>query len=53
MIYKEMHKPAFVFNERLMSNALQLKSIGFMVHVIGKNSLENRVIYALNDIICF
>lgn len=42
VIYKNMHKPAFVFDGRLMLDAPKLRDIGFKVHVIGKNSLEGR-----------
>lgn len=34
-----MHKPAFLFDGRLMLNAQALKAIGFNVHVIGKTIL--------------
>lgn len=42
IIYKDMHKPAFVFDGRLMLDAPKLRDIGFKVHVIGKNPLEGR-----------
>lgn len=42
LIYKDMHKPAFVFDGRLMLDAPKLRDIGFKVHVIGKNPLEGR-----------
>ncbi|KAI9363729.1 UDP-glucose/GDP-mannose dehydrogenase family, NAD binding domain-containing protein [Pilaira anomala] len=42
VIYQNMHKPAFVFDGRLMLDAPKLRDIGFKVHVIGKNSLEGR-----------
>lgn len=41
-IYKGMHKPAFVFDGRLILDAHILREIGFKVHVIGKNSLEGK-----------
>ncbi|CDS07144.1 Putative UDP-glucose 6-dehydrogenase [Lichtheimia ramosa] len=38
-IYAGMHKPAFLFDGRLMVNAAKLREIGFKVNVIGKNEL--------------
>lgn len=33
-----MHKPAFLFDGRLILDAKKLRSIGFQVHVIGKTA---------------
>ncbi|KAI8973786.1 UDP-glucose/GDP-mannose dehydrogenase family, NAD binding domain-containing protein [Mycotypha africana] len=41
-IYKDMQKPAFLFDGRLILDAPKLREIGFKVHVIGKNALEGR-----------
>lgn len=38
-IYASMHKPAFLFDGRLLVNAAKLRKIGFKVNVIGKNEL--------------
>ncbi|ORZ16386.1 UDP-glucose/GDP-mannose dehydrogenase family, NAD binding domain-domain-containing protein [Absidia repens] len=38
-IYAGMHKPAFLFDGRLLINAQKLRQIGFKVSVIGKNEL--------------
>ncbi|CAG8753192.1 2710_t:CDS:1, partial [Acaulospora morrowiae] len=38
-IYEKMHKPAFIFDGRLILDAERLKSIGFRVHTIGKASI--------------
>ncbi|KAI7865770.1 UDP-glucose/GDP-mannose dehydrogenase family, NAD binding domain-containing protein [Spinellus fusiger] len=38
-IFKGMHKPAFLFDGRLLINAAKLRAIGFKVNVIGKNEL--------------
>ncbi|ORY95047.1 UDP-glucose/GDP-mannose dehydrogenase family, NAD binding domain-domain-containing protein [Syncephalastrum racemosum] len=38
-IYENMHKPAFLFDGRLLIDAPKLRDIGFKVHVIGKNEL--------------
>ncbi|RKP08122.1 UDP-glucose/GDP-mannose dehydrogenase family, NAD binding domain-containing protein [Thamnocephalis sphaerospora] len=35
-IYNNMHKPAFVFDGRLLLDVAQLREIGFRVEVIGK-----------------
>ncbi|KAK9763073.1 hypothetical protein K7432_010597 [Basidiobolus ranarum] len=37
-VYNQMHKPAFVFDGRLMLDAVKLREIGFKVEVIGKSS---------------
>jgi UDPglucose 6-dehydrogenase len=34
-----MHKPAFLFDGRLILDAAKLRNIGFKVSVIGKNEL--------------
>jgi UDPglucose 6-dehydrogenase len=39
-IYDNMHKPAFLFDGRLLLNAPEIRKIGFKVHIIGKNELE-------------
>jgi UDPglucose 6-dehydrogenase len=41
-IYSDMHKPAFLFDGRLILDAHHLREIGFKVHVIGKTALEGR-----------
>lgn len=41
-IYKDMQKPAFVFDGRLILDSKKLRDIGFNVHVIGKNVLEGK-----------
>ncbi|RCI05920.1 UDP-glucose 6-dehydrogenase 1, partial [Rhizopus stolonifer] len=38
-IYENMNKPAFLFDGRLLVDAVQLREIGFKVHIIGKNEL--------------
>lgn len=38
-IYDNMHKPAFLFDGRLILDAAKLRNIGFKVSVIGKNEL--------------
>ncbi|CAO3681537.1 unnamed protein product [Rhizopus stolonifer] len=38
-IYENMNKPAFLFDGRLLIDAVQLREIGFKVHIIGKNEL--------------
>ncbi|GAA5807643.1 hypothetical protein MFLAVUS_001013 [Mucor flavus] len=38
-IYDNMHKPAFLFDGRLLLDAAQIRAIGFKVHIIGKNEL--------------
>lgn len=38
-IYENMHKPAFLFDGRLLLDAAELRKIGFKVHIIGKNEL--------------
>ncbi|CAO3647666.1 unnamed protein product [Mucor fragilis] len=38
-IYDNMHKPAFLFDGRLLLDAAELRKIGFKVHIIGKNEL--------------
>ncbi|KAG2198300.1 hypothetical protein INT47_003013 [Mucor saturninus] len=38
-IYDNMHKPAFLFDGRLLLDAAQIREIGFKVHIIGKNEL--------------
>ncbi|CAO3703305.1 unnamed protein product [Rhizopus stolonifer] len=38
-IYENMNKPAFLFDGRLMLDAVELREIGFKVHIIGKNEL--------------
>ncbi|KAI8343341.1 UDP-glucose/GDP-mannose dehydrogenase family, NAD binding domain-containing protein [Chlamydoabsidia padenii] len=38
-IYAGMHKPAFLFDGRLLLDAAKLRQIGFKVSVIGKNEL--------------
>ncbi|CAO3623800.1 unnamed protein product [Cunninghamella echinulata] len=38
-IYQGMHKPAFLFDGRLILNAAKLRNIGFKVNVIGKTEL--------------
>jgi UDPglucose 6-dehydrogenase len=38
-IYDNMHKPAFLFDGRLILDAAKLRQIGFKVSVIGKNEL--------------
>ncbi|CAO3645714.1 unnamed protein product [Cunninghamella blakesleeana] len=38
-IYQNMHKPAFLFDGRLILDAAKLRKIGFRVNVIGKNEL--------------
>ncbi|KAI8379371.1 UDP-glucose/GDP-mannose dehydrogenase family, NAD binding domain-containing protein [Radiomyces spectabilis] len=38
-IYDSMHKPAFLFDGRLLVNPTKLREIGFKVSVIGKNEL--------------
>ncbi|CAO3697963.1 hypothetical protein G6F70_002730 [Rhizopus microsporus] len=42
-IYDTMNKPAFLFDGRLLVDAVQLREIGFKVHVIGKNELAGTV----------
>ncbi|KAK9729071.1 hypothetical protein K7432_000584 [Basidiobolus ranarum] len=37
-VYDNMHKPAFVFDGRLMLDAPKLRDIGFKVEVIGKSA---------------
>jgi UDPglucose 6-dehydrogenase len=39
-IYDNMHKPAFLFDGRLLLDAQELRKIGFKVHIIGKNELN-------------
>jgi UDPglucose 6-dehydrogenase len=41
-IFKDMHKPAFVFDGRLTLDTPKLRDIGFKVHVTGKTVLEGR-----------
>ncbi|KAJ3149606.1 UDP-glucose 6-dehydrogenase 1 [Geranomyces variabilis] len=36
-IYRGMSKPAFLFDGRLMVNVMQIREIGFDLHVIGKS----------------
>ncbi|KAI8059953.1 UDP-glucose/GDP-mannose dehydrogenase family, NAD binding domain-containing protein [Gilbertella persicaria] len=38
-IYDNMHKPAFLFDGRLLLDATEMRKIGFKVHIIGKNEL--------------
>ncbi|KAI8643771.1 UDP-glucose/GDP-mannose dehydrogenase family, NAD binding domain-containing protein [Parasitella parasitica] len=38
-IYDNMHKPAFLFDGRLLLDAAELRKIGFKIHIIGKNEL--------------
>lgn len=38
-IFDNMHKPAFLFDGRLILDAAKLRKIGFKVSVIGKNEL--------------
>ncbi|KAI8355614.1 UDP-glucose/GDP-mannose dehydrogenase family, NAD binding domain-containing protein [Choanephora cucurbitarum] len=38
-IYDNMHKPAFLFDGRLLLDAAEMRKIGFKVHIIGKNEL--------------
>ncbi|GES74239.1 UDPglucose 6-dehydrogenase [Rhizophagus clarus] len=35
-IYNQMHKPAFIFDGRLILDAEKLRNIGFRVHTIGR-----------------
>jgi UDPglucose 6-dehydrogenase len=37
-IYNDMHKPAFIFDGRLILDAAKLRDIGFRVEVIGKGN---------------
>jgi len=37
-VYDNMHKPAFIFDGRLMLDHANLREIGFSVEVIGKRA---------------
>ncbi|CAG8454644.1 300_t:CDS:2 [Funneliformis mosseae] len=39
-IYEKMHKPAFIFDGRLILDAEKLRNIGFRVHTIGKDFIN-------------
>ncbi|KAJ3144449.1 UDP-glucose 6-dehydrogenase 1 [Geranomyces variabilis] len=39
-VYKNMNKPAFIFDGRLILDAKKLRGIGFQVEVIGRQSRE-------------
>ncbi|KAI8339034.1 UDP-glucose/GDP-mannose dehydrogenase family, NAD binding domain-containing protein [Chlamydoabsidia padenii] len=41
-IYAGMHKPAFLFDGRLLVNAPKLRKMGFKVNVIGKTELAGK-----------
>lgn len=41
-IYDGMHKPAFLFDGRLLVNAPKLRKMGFKVNVIGKTELAGK-----------
>jgi UDPglucose 6-dehydrogenase len=38
LVFDRMHKPAFVFDGRLILDAAALREIGFRVHTIGKSA---------------
>lgn len=42
-IYKEMRKPSFIFDGRLILNPDRLRKIGFRVETIGKASPPNNI----------
>ncbi|CAI2178879.1 12938_t:CDS:2 [Funneliformis geosporum] len=39
-IYEKMHKPAFIFDGRLILDAENLRNIGFRVHTIGREDRD-------------